>query len=273
MKTAAKSKRANQSDAVSIITCTNRPEHFKRLMANYKRQRYKSKELIVVLNKDSMNLKNYLRKYKQRKDILLYQLPEKKSLGYCLNYAIIKANHAYISRFDDDDYYSPFYLNTMMHALRKSKTDIVGKRACLIYLESSSRLLLRHPKEQNRYVEQIAGATLLCSKKIFNKVRFRPVSLGETVGFLRRCKRKGYNVYSTDCFHYVTRRRAQKDSHTWKISDRKLISQSKQITACGSRYRRYATNKKPGINLRGAKTCAGSLSQLRRRRIGFKSHF
>jgi glycosyltransferase involved in cell wall biosynthesis len=246
MKTASKLKLTYQSYGVSVITCTNRTEHFKRLIANYNRQRYKTKELIVILNKDSMKLKYYIRKYSRRKDIFLYQLPEKNSLGFCLNYAISKTNHAYIARFDDDDYYSPHYLNTMMHALKSSKADIVGKRACLIYLESSNKLILRHPKEQNCRVEHIAGATLLCSKKIFKTVQFNPLSLGETVGFLKRCKRKGYKVYSTDCFHYVVRRRAKKESHTWKISDRTLIAQSKYVASCGSRYQRYAARSGSG---------------------------
>ena len=230
-----------QSDPVTVITCTNRPKHFKRLLANYNRQQYESKELIIVLNKDSMKIKHYLRKLKPRKGITLFQLPEKISLGYCLNYAISKASHAYIARFDDDDFYSKFYLSTMIGALRKSKADIIGKRACLIYLESSAQLLLRHPKDQNKSVDQVAGATLLCRKKIFKKVQFNDVSLGETVGFLKRCRKKGFTIYSADCLNYVIRRRTRKGSHTWKISDRKLIAQSKIIASHRTRYRRYAT--------------------------------
>lgn len=128
----------------------------------------------------------------------------------------------------------------MMRALRRSKADIVGKRACLIYLEASSRLILRYPKEQNRWVVQVAGATLLCRKSVFAKVRFHAVSVGETVGFLRRCKRKGLRVYSADSYHYVVRRRASKRKHTWKISDRRLVAQSIRVPIRGSAYRRYA---------------------------------
>lgn len=245
MKQAVESKLIRLPNSVSVITCTNRPQHFERLVGNYMRQKYKMKELIVVLNKNSMKLQDYLGKIKQCKDISIYKLPESKTIGDCLNYAISKAKYDYISRFDDDDYYSPFYLQSMMRALRKSKSDIVGKRACLVFLESSSRLLLRHPKEENTFVEQIAGATLTCRKQIFNKVRFNAVSLGETVGFLKRCTNKGYRIYSTDRSHFVIRRRAQKGSHTWKISDRMLIAQSKEIAhnVSSSNYRYYAAYK------------------------------
>jgi glycosyltransferase involved in cell wall biosynthesis len=232
-----------ESEAVSVITCTNRPNYFKRLLANYDRQKYKSKELIVILNNDSMNLAKYQTMCKSRHDISIYQRPAKKALGSCLNDAICKARYKYIARFDDDDYYSPYYLNTMMDALAKSKADIVGKRACLVYMEADTELFLRYPKEQMCQVEQISGATLLCYKRIFNKVRFRPVSLGETVGFLKRCHMKGFQIYSADCYHYVIQRRAEKNNHTWKISDQRLKSQSRKIKLCGSDYRRYAVYK------------------------------
>ncbi|GMK41458.1 glycosyl transferase [Paenibacillus sp. CCS19] len=232
-----------ESEPVSVITCTNRPDYIKRLLANYDRQKYKSKELILILNNDSMNLAKYRTKYKTRKDISIFQRPAKKALGSCLNDAIRKARYGFIARFDDDDYYSPYYLNTMMDALAESKADIVGKRACLVFLEADSKLYLRYPKKQMKQVKQIAGATLLCRKQIFNKVRFRPVSLGETVGFLRRCHNKGLKIYSTDCYHYVINRRAEKKNHTWKISDQKLKSQSRNIKLCGADYKRYAVYK------------------------------
>lgn len=60
----------------------------------------------------------------------------------------------------------------MMYTLKQSKADIVGKRACLVYLESSSKLLLRHPKEKNRPVDQVSGATLLFRKRYLTKFDF-----------------------------------------------------------------------------------------------------
>lgn len=232
-----------ESGAISVITCTNRPDYFKQILANYDRQKYKSKELIVVLNHDAMNLAKYRNLCKSRQDISIYKRPAKKPLGVCLNDAIRKARYGFIARFDDDDYYSPYYLNTMMDALAKSKADIVGKKGCLVYLEAESKLYLRYPKEQMRHVQQVAGATLLCRKQIFNKVRFRPVSLGETVGFLKRCHKKGFRIYSADCYHYVIQRRAEKKNHTWKITDEKIKSQSRRIPFRESDYKRYAVYK------------------------------
>ncbi|MUT67087.1 glycosyltransferase family 2 protein [Paenibacillus sp. NEAU-GSW1] len=232
---------------VSVIASTNRPQFFDRLLANFMRQRHAAKELIIVLNKDSMQLAHYRKKASDKKlPVSVYQLPEKTSLGYCLNYAVSKSRYEHIARFDDDDYYSPSYLDKQLEAMYRTKADIIGKRACLIYLESSGQLILRYPTEQNRFTTEVAGATLLSKKRVFEKIRFRNISLGESVGFLQRSKKAGYRIYATDCGNYVIIRRTDKKGHTWKISDKQLISQSKVVNLKGADYRKYA-EKKQGL--------------------------
>ncbi|WP_282943075.1 glycosyltransferase family A protein [Paenibacillus sp. RC67] len=225
---------------VSVIVSTNRPHYFERMIANFMRQTYEPKELIVILNKDSMFLTKYQRKAaKYNASISVHQLPESTSLGYCLNYAINQARFPIISRFDDDDYYGARYLKSQLEGLKSSGADIVGKRACYAYLEASNKLILRYPKEQNCFVKQIAGATFVCRKKLFRKIKFLNCTLGETVGWLRRSLAKGYKIYSTDCDHYVIMRRKNKASHTWRISDQKLMSQSKGIDHKTKRFHAY----------------------------------
>jgi GT2 family glycosyltransferase len=46
-------------NGVSIIVCTNRAQFFDNILQNFNRQRYKVKELIIILNHDSMNLQLY----------------------------------------------------------------------------------------------------------------------------------------------------------------------------------------------------------------------
>jgi hypothetical protein len=68
-------------EGVSIITCTNRPEFFDRLVVNYKSQRHPVKELIIVLNKDSMGLNLYRHKAGVLQNVSVYKMPEQVSLG------------------------------------------------------------------------------------------------------------------------------------------------------------------------------------------------
>ncbi|MBP1989179.1 glycosyltransferase family 2 protein [Paenibacillus eucommiae] len=224
---------------VTVIVSTNRPHYFNRCVANFMRQTYKPKELVIILNKDTMSLLKHQRQIHKYSCIHVHKLPEKTSLGRCLNYAISKARYPYIARFDDDDYYGPKYLETQIEGLKQSGADIVGKRACFVYLEASKKLILRYPKEQNRFVKQVAGATLVCRKKLFSKVRFNDRTVGETVGLLRRSLARGYKVYATSCAHFFVRRRKNKRSHTWMISDKKLISQSRRVNNKGYSFHEF----------------------------------
>ncbi|MNC02447.1 Glycosyl transferase family 2 [compost metagenome] len=236
-------KAANkQVNAVSIIVCTNRPEFFDNLLANYKNQKVKFKELIIILNKDSMKLQAYQMRAGSGHNISVYKLPESVSLGQCLNSAITKARYPLIAKFDDDDYYSPYYLKEQIRALNHTRSDIVGKHACLVYLEKSRRLIVRSPKEQHKPVVFLQGGTLLFRKQVCKQVLFPDRSVGEDVNFLRRCKRKGFRTFATSPYNYVYVRRSDKGSHTWKAKDYFYLKDSIPVAVTGN-FRSFADRK------------------------------
>lgn len=178
-------------NGVTIIVCTNRPQFFDNILQNYNRQRYKGKELIIILNHDSMNLQLYRNRVRKHANVTVYQVPERISLGQSLNAGITRARFSLIAKFDDDDYYSPYYLKEQVNGLKRTKSDIVGKHSCLVYLGASKMLLVRSPKEKNKHVEFIQGGTLLFKREVLKKVRFTDRSIGEDVTFLRQCRKKG----------------------------------------------------------------------------------
>lgn len=219
--------RATATDGVSIITCTNRPQFFDNILKNYRKQQYRNKELIIVLNNNRMNLEQFRHKTRAYDNVAVYKVPEKISLGQCLNCGIIKTRFPLIAKFDDDDYYSPFYLKEQVNALRRTKSDVVGKHACLVYLTATQRLIIRSPKEKNKYLEFVQGGTILFRRRVLNKVRFSDRSVGEDVTFLTDCKNKGYKIYATSPFNYVYIRRKNKKSHTWRAGDEYYLNGSK----------------------------------------------
>lgn len=123
---------------VSIIVCTKRHYCMDNLIENFISQRYKHKELIIILNHKELKMKDYIKAAEPYKNIRIYRQPEHVSLGNCLNYGVNMAKYPYIAKFDDDDYYAPDYLKDSMHTLRKTKADIVGKRAHYVYLSSKN---------------------------------------------------------------------------------------------------------------------------------------
>ncbi|QOS78817.1 glycosyltransferase family 2 protein [Paenibacillus sp. JNUCC31] len=234
---------ANKSgNGVSIIVCTNRPQFFDNILQNYNRQRYKGKELIIILNHDSMNLQVYRNRVRKHANVTVYQVPESISLGQSLNAGITRARFSLIAKFDDDDYYSPFYLKEQVKELKRTQSDIVGKHSCLVYLGASKTLLVRSPTEQNKYVEFVQGGTLLFKKEILKKVRFTDRSVGEDVTFLRQCRKRGFKTYATSPYNYVYHRRQNKKSHTWRADDHFYLEGSKQL-AITKDFRSFANKE------------------------------
>ncbi|WP_427339123.1 glycosyltransferase [Caloranaerobacter sp. DY30410] len=204
---------------VSVITCTNRPNYMNNIFENFNRQLYKAKELIIILNKNIMDINKWKLKASSFQNISVYQLDENISLGQCLNFAVNKCKHEIIAKFDDDDYYSPYYLNSSIIALLKTNADIVGKSTTFVYFEASKILAIRNPRKENRYLTRIEGPTMIIKKDVFKKIKFRNITLGEDVNFCKDCIKKGFKIYSHDKYNYVYIRHGKTSTHTWKITD------------------------------------------------------
>jgi Glycosyltransferases, probably involved in cell wall biogenesis len=219
---------------VSIIVCTNRPNSINNIFDNYERQRYIDKELIVVLNNNSMSLKNYKEKSLTYPNIKIYQLDESCALGKCLNFGIQKAKYEYIAKMDDDDYYAPKYLIDSINKFQYTDADIVGKLSYFVYIEKNGILAVFSPNNENKYTDFVAGATLVVKRKVFNKVKFEEIiDAGEDTEFLIKCKEENYKIYSGDKYNYVYKKHEDINNHTWKITAKDYLQ------SCSIKYRTY----------------------------------
>ncbi|MBP1934395.1 reverse transcriptase domain-containing protein [Ammoniphilus resinae] len=222
-------ERTNVNYGVSVITCTNKSRFMKNIFTNYHKQTVNNKELIIILNNDQLNLNEWRQEARKFENVSVYQLSAKVSLGNCLNYAITKAKYNHIAKFDDDDYYAPAYLSDSLHAMQLTNADVVGKRTHFMYLPDSKRLYLRFPTRENQFVSRIQGGTILAKRKVFEKVQFRDVSLGEDNRFYEDCHANGLKIYSTNRFFYVYKRRKRNSNHTWKTNRRRLVHYSRKV--------------------------------------------
>ena len=213
---------------VSIITCTIREENIDNVFKNYQQQSWKDKELIIILNKDSMDIDKWIKESKKYPNVQIYQLHEAATLGDCLNFGIMKSNYDIIAKFDDDDYYGPDYIKSSINAFKNSDISIIGKSSIYIYFKNN-KALIHVPGNENSITDTVAGATLMFRKEVLHYVQFEKVNRAEDYFFIEQCKQKGFNVFSTDRYHFaVIRRDAEK--HTWKIADNELIEWGEIIT-------------------------------------------
>ncbi|QJD86555.1 glycosyltransferase [Cohnella herbarum] len=230
---------------VSIITCTNRQNCLKNLFRNFIRQRHPKKELIIIVNNNKAPLSAYQHLAKKLRNVRVFRLPEQYSLGACLNYAIRKTKYSYIAKFDDDDYYAPYYLTGNLQAFKRTSADIIGKRAHYMYLRGSKTLILRFENDENRYVSTLPGATLVIKRKVFNKVRFPNKNVGEDDIFCKRSIKKGYKIYSAQKYNFVAIRRKNSSNHTWIIDDKKLLALHRKIPNV-RKYKKFVKSKPKG---------------------------
>jgi cellulose synthase/poly-beta-1,6-N-acetylglucosamine synthase-like glycosyltransferase len=213
------------------------------LLQNFQCQDWKNKELIIVLNRDDMNLSHWRKKAEISQDIRISQLPEAISLGHCLNYAVNQTRGEFIAFFDDDDYYAPGYISSMMPAFEKTGADIIGKRTHFVYLERNRNLYLRFPGEENTCVTWVCGGKKIVRRYVFDHVSHRDESKSEDVHFCMDCRKRGFRIYSVDRFNFVYIRYSDSYYHTWKINDEKLV-QSCKFIALTDDYKSFCVKKK-----------------------------
>jgi glycosyltransferase involved in cell wall biosynthesis len=213
---------------VSVITCTMRENFIDNVFENYSRQTVDNKELIIILNKDSMNIDKWVEKGKAYPNVRVYQLHEKATLGDCLNFGIIKSNYDIIAKFDDDDFYGPNYLAGATRPLKQNLGSIVGKSAYYIYFKRKNALVYVQGPE-NSITDTVAGATLVFKKEIFKNVQFEKVNRAEDYFFIDQAKQCGHKVYALDRNDFVVIRH-DTENHTWKVTDEELMSWGKLVT-------------------------------------------
>lgn len=233
---------------VSVITCTNKNSTLDNIIANFNRQDFRKKELIIIINKDSIDINIWLEKVIGQENINILKLREKNTLGKCLNKGVEISQYEIIAKFDDDDYYGPRYLSDTIAALKTTGSKVVVKAANYVYFVEKKLLAIRTPKEENKFVSFGNGSTLVFRKEIYNKVKFRDVSIGEDVYFCRDCIKNNIRIYSTNKYHHVYFRHPTKGNHTWKISDNDLINKYCKVIGQVEDYISYANNPRNKVS-------------------------
>ena len=219
----------DQVEGISILTATNRVDCMENLFANYERQEWTNKELIIILNNDLMDLDEWNIEAAKYKQVTVYKLPEGMTLGKCLNFGVEKAKNKYIAKFDDDDYYGPKYLDESIETMKRFKAAVVGKRTCFMYLTNNKEVRLRFPGKEMCKVSILQGATIFTTKKLLQLIPFPDKNLGECLHFLQRCRKKRYKICSSSRYNYAVLRK-EEEYHTWRPTEDYLNVTSEMVT-------------------------------------------
>lgn len=194
---------ATKGEGISVVAVTKREQYIPNIVANYDRQFFGLKELVIILNNDCITKKNIKEKYRERVDIRIYQLPEFINLGICLNYGYERTYYRYITKFDDDDYYSMHYLKEVYDTFKRTGCDIVCKSKIFYYLKGYRELIvIPSLLKEGKPAKNGAGATISMTREAFNQIQYGNLNKGVDLDLFNRNKSIGLEVYSTTSYNF-----------------------------------------------------------------------
>ncbi|HMQ10600.1 MAG TPA: glycosyltransferase family A protein [Oligoflexia bacterium] len=210
-----------------VITSVYRKEFFKNCINNFNRQLYQNKHLTIVDNCKQDMQDYFMNELKKAniKNFSITRVNEPNNLGLCLNQAIKQFSHSddIIFKFDDDDYYSPYYIHEQLPYLTQFDT-LVGK-ACIFYFSHTThKLYLRPIKNQYCFVFHVAGCTLAFSYKKWREVGQFTEGLkkGTDSDFIKKFLKLGIQPFSTSIFNCCAIR-YKNATHTWNANEEQLF--------------------------------------------------
>lgn len=211
---------------VTIVCATRRPHQLGNIIANYERQTFTARRLVVVTNSSTFDRNEVERRIGAVHHGSVIHLDEEASLGACLNAALAITDSRYIAKFDDDDRYGAEYLTDALIAHRFARAGVVGKHSHFACFEGEETVHLRFPGREFEYTSWIAGGTLVADRDHVGDLQFRDLSIGEDGAFLSDCQRAGHAVYAADRFNYVQLRH---DENTWQQARRQYLRDAVEL--------------------------------------------
>jgi glycosyltransferase involved in cell wall biosynthesis len=165
--------------SVIIPTC-DRPQFMALALEYYRRQTYGPRELVVV---DDGQLQPVDAAAVERVGGRLLRLEHSTALGTKLNCGVEAARGRYCVKIDDDDYYAPHYLETLLTAvqersvLRCEPTIVFG--APFVFFDVAMW--------QTRIDDSggVPGSTLLFAREDWEEAPFPPIDNDEDEAFVR----------------------------------------------------------------------------------------
>lgn len=211
------------ADGFSVVTSTRRLNCAANIIQNFERQEFSQKELIIIIHGNQYDRTAFDEYIATHSDITILQAPVSMKFGECLNRAYREAKYSYIAKFDDDDYYSPHYLQEAYHAFKQKQCDVVCKHSIFYYLQYYNELIaIPKIEESVRPRSSGAGATISMTAELFKSIQYSALSSGIDIDFFSKCRKERVKVYTTTTYNFICVRAKETDEHTWKVSSESL---------------------------------------------------
>jgi len=133
-----------QYPKASVITPIYKEDSLNKCIANYKKQSYINKELLIVFSGNPNGSTG-----NPGKDIKVLIAPKELLAGACLNIAYLELTGDYCFRMDGDAQYGENYISDLILYLNALDVNIFGKPFSNLYSTSKDIVYLQYDKYQN----------------------------------------------------------------------------------------------------------------------------
>lgn len=203
---------------VTALLVTNRPEFVDGALRQLRAQSYPRLDVVVVLHGHPAPPISA-----EYEDMVtdVVSAPAELTLGEALALATQRARGELLTKFDDDDHYSTEHIWDLVTARGYSGATVVGKQPEYTHI-SSYGVTVQRRFASERYVEAVAGGTLLISKSdLYDVGGWRPVPRSVDRALFQRVLRDSGLVYATHGIGFVYARHIS--GHTWAASDSQFL--------------------------------------------------
>jgi glycosyltransferase involved in cell wall biosynthesis len=197
-----------------ILTTRDRPRFLAVALACYQHQTHSRRELIVVDDGDAFPADEASVAAVGGR---LLRVEPGTPLGAKLNHGLEAARGPLCQKMDDDDWYAPRFLETMISSVLESRREVC--RPSLAFLMPFLFFDVARWEVRRSVDANAPGATLLFGREEWEARPFRPVRFDEDVWFLLDQTDAGVTavpVRALECFLAVRHQGAGRDrGHTW----------------------------------------------------------
>lgn len=228
----------------SIVTPTMRPERLDLILANFARQHYARKELVIAVNGPAAAASALAARVAHRDDVRVTHVPGDHYAATTLNQAASLCRGEFLFRFDDDDDYGAHYVSDSLLMLQAEAADLLGKFGVFVKLRGDGRVFQRRRGWHERSLRAFraadlahplappSGATFALRLDLWRRHAFPDASLSAAdSAYLEHLRRHAPDtrIVLTDSFNYTIGRDVDSSAHTWRVEPGQLVDGAEEI--------------------------------------------
>ena len=227
-------KNHSKTNSVAVVMASRRPDDLGDSLTFLRGQTLPTFELHLGLHGFNLNtsLKNEITKLRNRKiKVFVHYFDETKTLGEILTALAQGTTSRYISKMDDDDFYSSEHLHDLLDCIIAHGCEVVGKAMNYIYLEPLD-LTVRRANSTGvssfeLFSDWVCGGTIMVERTAGEKVGwFGSGKSAVDTYLLQKVAKHGGKIWRTLGTGYIYRRR--QGDHTYGTNFAKYLSGSSE---------------------------------------------